>query len=251
MAWLNVYGPAEDVTAIRAMLDGAADAACQPGEERTTDQLRFDVLAALAWASLSSGHLSGCEHAPKLGKRHGRAAAVAVTVPLSTLIGINDAPGELDGYGPITAEVARRIAAAGTWRRLLTDPASGAVLDCERTRYTPPQDLLDHVMARDRTCRGPTCSQPARRCQADHTIPAGRPGWNTAASNLGMLCAGCHNAKTHAGWQLGQPEPGHFHWRAPTGHRYQVEPEQVGPVIVGTEPEPPDQPPPDLDPPPF
>jgi len=252
MAWLDIYGPAEDVTAIRAMLDAAADAAsAEPGEERTADQLRFDVLAALAWASLSSGHLGGCEHAPRLGKRHGRAAAVAVTVPLSTLIGINDAPGELDGYGPITAEVARRIAAAGTWRRLLTDPTSGAVLDYGQTRYTPPQDLLDHVMARDRTCRGPTCSQPARRCQADHTTPAGRPGWITAASNLGMLCAGCHNGKTHAGWQLDQPEPGHFHWRAPSGHRYKVEPEPVGPVMVGTDPEPPDEPPPDFDPPPF
>jgi hypothetical protein len=39
---------------------------------------------------------------------------------------------------------------------------------------------------------------------------------------------------------------------SPTGHRYQVDPEPVGPVIVGTKPElPPDEPPPDFDPPPF
>jgi hypothetical protein len=251
MAWLNIYGPAEDVTAIRTMLDAAADtAATEPGEERTTDQRRFDVLAALAWASLDSGHLGGCEHGPKLGQRHGRAAAVAVTVPLSTLIGIDDTPGELDGYGPITAEVARRIAAAGTWRRILTDPASGALLDYGQTRYTPPQDLIDHVITRDRNCRFPTCSQPARRCQIDHTIAAGTPGWSTSAANTGPLSASCHNGKTHAGWQLDQPQPGHFHWRAPTGHRYQVQPEPVGPVIVGPEPEPRGEPPPD-DPPPH
>jgi len=252
MAWLNVYGPAEDVTAIRTMLDAAADAAAtEPGEQRTTDQLRFDALAALAWASLDSGHLGGCQHAPRLGARHGRAAAVAVTVPLSTLIGLDDTPGQLDGYGPITADVARRVAAAGTWRRLLTDPATGALLDHGRTRYTPPQDLIDHVLARDRTCRFPTCSQPARRCQIDHTIPAGTPGWTTSAGNTGPLSGGCHNGKTHAGWHLDQPQPGHFRWRAPTGHTYTVQPEPVGPIIAGPQPEPPGEPPPDLDPPPF
>jgi len=196
MAWLNIYGPTEDVTAIQTMLEAAADAATtEPGEERTTDQLRFDVLAALAWASLDSGHLGGCEHAPRLGKRHGRAAAVAVTVPLSTLIGIDDTtPGELDGYGPVTAEVTRRIAAPGTWRRLLTDPATGALLDYGQTRYSPPQDLIDHVIARDRTCRFPTCSQPARRCQIDHTT-AYHLGGSTSAANTGPLSGGCHNGK--------------------------------------------------------
>jgi hypothetical protein len=190
MAWLNVYGPAEDVAAIKAMVDAAADAAktADPNESRTLDQLRVDVLAQLAWASLDSGHLGGCEHKPRLGRRHGRAASVNVTVPLSSLIGIDDSPAELAGYGPIPADVARRIAAHGTWRRLLTDPATGALLEYGQTRYTPPQDLLDHVTARDRSCRFSTCSQPARRCQADHTTPAGAPGWSTSASNLGMLC---------------------------------------------------------------
>ncbi|MGH3657896.1 MAG: DUF222 domain-containing protein, partial [Micromonosporaceae bacterium] len=50
MAWLGVYGPAEDVTAIRVMLDAAADAASRedPADARTADQLRVDVLAQLA-----------------------------------------------------------------------------------------------------------------------------------------------------------------------------------------------------------
>jgi hypothetical protein len=154
-----------------------------------------------------------------------------VTVPISTLIGLDDRPGELDGYGPITAEAARRIAAHGVWRRLLTDPATGAVLDYGTTRYVPPKDLLDHVHARDHSCRFPTCSRPAWLCQFDHTIPAGAPGWSTSDRNGGPLSAGCHNGKTHAGWRLDQPEPGRFRWTAPTGHRYQVDPEVVGPII--------------------
>jgi hypothetical protein len=55
------------------------------------------------------------------------------------------------------------------------------------------------------------------------------PGWSTSASNLGVLCPSCHNAKTHAGWHLEQPEPGRFTWRAPTGHRYDLGPEPIGP----------------------
>ncbi|MGH8825000.1 MAG: DUF222 domain-containing protein [Jiangellaceae bacterium] len=264
MAWLNLYGPAEDVTAIQVMLDAAADAATtQPDETRTADQLRFDSLAALAWASLDSGHLGGCGHGcgPRLGRRHGRAAAVQVTVPVSTLIGLDDTPGELDGYGPIPAQVARRIAAHGSWRRLLTDPATGALLDYGQTRYPPPADLVEHVIARDKTCRFPTCSQPARRCQIDHTIPAGSTGWSTSAGNTGPLSAGCHNSKTHAGWHLEQPEPGRYTWTAPTGHTYTVDPEIIGPIVkrAGPQPalppgDPPElEPPPDLDfdPPPF
>ena len=253
MAWLNVFGPAEDITAVKAMLDAAAEAAsraAEPGDERTADQRRVDVLAQLAWTSLDTGYLGGCEHGSRLSRRHGRAAAVGVTVPLSTLIGIDDAPAELAGYGPVPASVARRIAAHGTWRRILTDPATGALLDYGQTRYSPPAELADHVAIRDRTCRFTTCSQPASRCQTDHTTPAGQSGWSTASGNLGMLCQSCHNGKTLAGWQLTQPRSGHFAWRAPTGHTYTGDPERIGPIVQP-------QPPPDdgrncgLDPPPF
>ena len=167
--------------------------------------------------------------------RHGRAANVNVTVPLSSLIGIYDAPAELAGYGPSPPKwpagsqlTALAAAAHG--------PATGALLDYGQTRYAPPQELLDHVTARDRSCRLSTCSQPARRCQADHSTPAGTPGWSTSASSLGMLCASCHNGKTHAGWHLVQPEPGHFTWRAPTGHRYDLAPEPIGPIVSPAEP---------------
>jgi putative component of membrane protein insertase Oxa1/YidC/SpoIIIJ protein YidD len=259
MAWLGVYGPAEDVTAIRVMLDAAVDAAKRedPADTRTADQLRVDVLAQLAWSSLQSGHIGGhCgQDGVRLGKRHRRAATVNVTVPVSTLVGLDDAPGELEGYGPIPASAARRIAAHGTWRRLLTDPTSGALLDYGTTRYTPPADLVDHLIARDRTCRFPTCSQPARRTQIDHTIAAGTNGWSTSDHNCGPLCGGgCHNAKTHGRWRLEQPEPGRYIWTAPTGHRYPIDPEIVGPIIRrhDTPAEPPEpEPPPELDLPPF
>src|SRR5699024_1085383 len=56
----------------------------------------------------------------RLQNTRGKPVTVNVTVPYSTLIGIDEHPGQLAGYGTITADVARRIAAAGTWRRILT-----------------------------------------------------------------------------------------------------------------------------------
>jgi hypothetical protein len=177
---------------------------------------------------------------------------VNVTVAYATLIGVDDRPAHLHGHGPITAAVARRIAARGTWRRLLTDPVSGAVLDVGRSRHTPPPDLADHVIARDHTCRFPTCTRSAEGCDLDHTIPWERGG-STSAGNLGPLHRGHHNDKTHHGWRLDQPEPGRFVWTAPTGHRYDVDPEIVGLLPpTPTDPQPSANPAAaDPDPPPF
>ncbi len=46
---------------------------------------------------------------------------VSVIVPITMLLGLDDQPGELVGYGPIPAPLAREITAEGTWRRLLTE----------------------------------------------------------------------------------------------------------------------------------
>jgi Domain of unknown function (DUF222) len=179
--------------------------------------------------------------------RGDRPVSVGVTVPLSTLIGLDDQPAELAGYGPIPASVARRLAAHGTWRRILTDPVSGAVLDYGTTRYRPPPDLVEIVHLRDRTCRWPGCHHPAARTQTDHTTPASAGG-ATSAAGLGPECWPCHLARTHTGWAVDQPQPGRFEWTAPDGHRYTVDPDPVGPIIEDgeTPPEPADP-----DPPPF
>ncbi|MGH3828375.1 MAG: DUF222 domain-containing protein, partial [Pseudonocardiaceae bacterium] len=66
---------------------------------------------------------------------------VRVTIPYTALLGAEDQPGELAGYGHIPAAVARDLAAGGTWRRILTDPASGRPLDYGTTRYRPPAHL--------------------------------------------------------------------------------------------------------------
>ncbi|MFB9956338.1 HNH endonuclease signature motif containing protein [Cellulomonas denverensis] len=142
-------------------------------------------------------------------------AEVRVTVALSTLIGADQEPADLDGHGPIDALTARALAAGGVWRRLVTDPLSGAVLDVGRTRYRPPKELADHVIARDRTCARPGCTVPATHCDLDHTIPYG-DGGTTSAGNLAPLCRRDHLLRTHAGHRIEQTTAGQIVWTSLT-----------------------------------
>jgi hypothetical protein len=152
--------------------------------------------------------------------------AVRVVVAASTLLGLDDQPGELAGHGPIPATLARAIAADpdSTWRRVLTDPASGALLDVGRTSYRPPAALAEHVRARDRTCRFPGCRLTAERCDLDHLHRY--PDGPTSAGNLATQCRHHHRLKHQGGWHVhADPDtPGLLHWTTPTGRTYTTRP---------------------------
>ncbi|HEX2498580.1 MAG TPA: DUF222 domain-containing protein, partial [Actinomycetes bacterium] len=180
--------------------------------------------------ALATGRLGGCGCGQTLDSQHRRPVAVQVSVPIGLLLGLDDThPAEVTGYRPIPAETARRLAAHGTWRRLLTDPASGTLLDYGRTRYEPPPDLVEHVHARDRSCRWPGCDKPAPGCDVDHTLPY--PDGPTAAGNLGPLCEAHHVGKHHTSWTVRQPSPGRFEFISPTRHTHTVTPDPIGPTI--------------------
>jgi hypothetical protein len=155
-------------------------------------------------------------------------------MPLTALVGADETPAELAGYGPITAETARALATAGgiTWRRLLTDPMSGVVLDVGRTTYRPPAALADHVRARDRRCRYPNCGQPAYRCDLDHAR-SWADGGSTCAANLCCLCRRHHRLKHSPNWDLEQDHHGVCTWTTPTGAQHTTAPEPVGEPATG------------------
>lgn len=196
MASLQVHGPAEDLATLHAAvvaLGDATQAAAKAAAGGSTGDsiesihaLRFDALINLACAALADDTLP---------RRHGRRPAIQLTVPAATLLGLSDAPGELDGYGPLDAETARAIAhdPTATWRRILTDP-EGRVVDVGATTYRPPQAMKDLILTRDRTCTAPGCARPARTCQLDHTVPY--PHGPTSPDNLDSKCQADHNLKT-------------------------------------------------------
>ncbi|SOD71314.1 uncharacterized protein DUF222 [Jatrophihabitans sp. GAS493] len=233
MAAVWAYLPADAADAVMVAVNAVADqskAKC-PDDGRTADQRRADAFIDIALNALTD---------PTLPKSHGMRPSVQVTVAATTLLGLDDLPGELDGYGPIPAALARKIAAdaTGTWRRLVTDPLSGTLLDHGRTRYTPPQALADHVITRDRTCAFPTCSRAARRCDLDHRVPY--PTGCTSACNLNALCRKHHRLKHELGWTITHRDhEGNYHWSTPTGHRYR----SITPPTADPDPPPEDDPP--------
>jgi hypothetical protein len=144
-----------------------------------------------------------------------------VTIPASSLAGASKLPVEIHGYGPTTIQTIHELADKNTfWRRIVTNPVTGTVLDVgRRRRHT--NALGEHIRTRDKHCVFPGCSQPAEDCQIDHTNDHGRGG-ATAVSNLGVLCQHHNLMKLATNWRLRQPEPGRFVWTSPTGATYNV-----------------------------
>ena len=124
----------------------------------------------------------------------------------------------------VLAMTAWALAAGGTWRRLVTDPASGTVVDVGRTRYRPPAGLADLVRARDRACVFPTCQTPAERCDIDH-LTAWSQGGTTSLDNLVVLCEAHHRLKHTPGWALTRDQAsGTLSWHTPDKTVYQRHP---------------------------
>ena len=125
----------------------------------------------------------------------------------------------------VPALTAWALAAGGTWRRLVTDPASGVVIDVGRTRYRPPAGLADLVRARDRACVFPTCQTPAERCDIDH-LTAWSQGGTTSLDNLVTLCEAHHRLKHTPGWALTRDQAtGVLSWHTPDKTVYQRHPD--------------------------
>ena len=125
----------------------------------------------------------------------------------------------------VPALTAWALAAGGTWRRLVTDPASGVVIDVGRTRYRPPAGLADLVRARDRACVFPTCQTPAERCDIDH-LTAWSQGGTTSLDNLATLCEAHHRLKHTPGWALTRDQAtGTLSWHTPDKTVYQRHPD--------------------------
>ncbi len=175
---------------------------------------------------------------PRRARRCGGGCGVLVqvTVAATTLAGADDRPAELAGYGPITANTARRLAAAAgaapaaRHRLLPIDPATGALLpdpataalDHATSTYRPAAALTRYLHARDRVCGFPGCNTPAHRCDLDHTTPW--PKGPTSPQNMGALCRRHHRLKHETPWRLTRTPDGTPTWTSPAGNTYQVKP---------------------------
>ena len=180
------------------------------GETRTMDQLRADVVCDL---------LKGTGVATRSGR-----GTVEIRVDLTTLAELSNAPGDLAGYGPIVADVARQVAAAqrdGEWRIVVTDPDDGDVAHVGTTRYRPSAQDRRTVQAIYQRCVFPGCRMPAGDDDLDHRQPH-REGGPTAVRNLAPLCRHHHTTRHRYGWTYERLRNGDHRWRSPLGHHHVV-----------------------------
>lgn len=191
MAWLSAYLPVAAALACHGALDQAAAGEPDPDDDRGTDARRADALVD----RLLTGHFDG-NPPPDAEPPVVSSVVVNVTVPLTSLAGLDSTPAAITGHGVVDAAHARELAwhPDATWRRLVTDPMTGTVLDVGTTRYRPPSPLARYVRARDVTCRWPGCATLASQCDLDHTVPY--PVGSTSATNLVCLCRRHHRLKT-------------------------------------------------------
>jgi len=183
----------------------------------TKDQsLTKDMKRADALSSICAQFLSQLDD---VVTPHRRPLTITVTVDLPTLLGLAENPGQLAGYGPIPAAVARELASDGRWKRFITEPQTGNLLDFGRESYEPPQQLKDFLIARDRTCRFPGCRRSALLSDLDHA-ESWESGGRTSAENIGALCRRHHRLKTHDGWTIESFADGSCMWRSPLGKEF-------------------------------
>jgi hypothetical protein len=209
----NLYAcnlPTDRACAAMRRINQTMRSAHQKEDERTSDQHRADVLLDL---------ICGTEN----GSGSSR-AGVDITVDLTTLIGLNETPGEIPGWGPVLADVARRVVAdqgKSVWQVTVTD--QGQPVWAGTTRRRPDKALQRRIQVSQPTCVFPGCRMPARQSDLDHT-KSWSEGGPTSSGNLAPLCRHHHRLK-HRNWQLSQTAEGLYQWTSPLGHRYQVGPD--------------------------
>ena len=199
-------------------IPGACDA--------TVGERRGESLAALIFGTQVSPTGTGVTH------DHGTGSGCLTPISVNISVDLTVPITELDTkIGPDSLDCDLRHLLADPGVNVFARPVSindhGHILDVGRRRYQITGSLRRLIIARDGTCRFPGCNRSAVRCQIDHAI-----GWENGGrsdvGNLGALCVGHHQLKTHGGWELtNSKRDGSCTWRSPEGFIYHHYPEPI------------------------
>jgi len=178
-------------------------------EPRTLDQLRADVATEL---------LVGCLEHPQGGRR----PIVDIRVDLTTLLELDEQPGEIPGWGPVISDLARQLTEQqrSQWRfHVVSD---GEIVAEGTTRRRPTRPQRRRIETRYPHCVFPGCRTPSRHSDIDH-----RQRWidggATEDPNLTPLCEHNHGGKDRGGWHVEMIDRYTFKWTSPLGVKHLVE----------------------------
>lgn len=214
MSYLTGYLPVAQGVAVSAALKAQADSLKAQGDERSRGQIMADLLVQRV-----------------TGQADAEAVPVEISVVMTDRALFNTGagaqePAHVDGFGPVPADLIRRLllaadAHADAWlRRVYADAATGelAAIDARRRLFDGP--LRQLLVARDQWCRTPWCGAPIRH--ADHVVPVTQGG-PTEVDNGQGLCEACNQTKEAPGWTAWPVRRRYRHeveTTTPTGHRY-------------------------------
>ncbi|MGN8025994.1 hypothetical protein [Microbacterium sp. 22242] len=205
MSWIMALVPTVKAVAIRRRLTSSAKHLQKDRREgRTRDQIRSDLLSdwlcgvgtttavkTTVFVTVPVGLLAG--ECTGLAGDAGGAAGLARLVPgeaLNPITALDQA--QLVGHGPIDPLTARQaFLDAPAFRRVITDPVHGVVLDMDRRTYRPTKAQRDWLVLRHGTCARDGCTRLALDADLDHECMWAHGG-RTDVGNLRPLCPADH-----------------------------------------------------------
>lgn len=203
---LGLDMPPHRVQAIYRRINHLAHTLNTKAETRTIDQLRADVFLDLLQGKADEG--------PR--------GVIHLQADLDSLAALAEHPGELNGYGPVIADIARQVAAEQTdaeWRFSVTDTATGQHITSGTTSRRPNAAQRRDVETRTPTCVFPGCRMPSVDCDIDH-----RQRWvdggSTRGDNLAPVCRHDHILKDERGWRYRPLGNGDYLWTSRLGLTY-------------------------------
>jgi hypothetical protein len=215
MTYLTGFLPVAQGVAVHTALTRHADSLRARGDERTRGQIMADTLVE---------RVTGQASAPDVP------VEVQLVMTDKALLGDDDTPARLVGYGVVPASLGRALVRgaggiagkARAWvRRLYTSPTTGELVAMDSRRRLFDGELRHFIIIRDDVCRTPWCDAPIRH--ADHVVAVAEGGSTTEEGGQGF-CEACNYAKQAPGWSArASRPPGRPHTVVtitPTGHSY-------------------------------
>ena len=181
------------------------------------EQRMADALVSVCQAD-AAGHGRASGNAPSTGQAGGprrHRPTVVVHADLTFLAGAAGGA-ELDVMGPLSREVARRLACDAKVL-VSADGADGRSLNLGRTRRDPSDAQRVEIRRRDKGCRFPGCSHT--EFTDVHHVRHWVDGGPTDIENLVELCDQHHRCVHEMAWKISGNANMELTFQSPTGRR--------------------------------